>query len=61
MWHESARIDSPEVIKDFRIAFIKFVQTAKQACTGIQSDCQRSRQPTSDSLRSRTPDRSGHR
>lgn len=41
MWHDSARIDSPEVIKDFRIKFVKFNATCRQAVSGIQGDSQR--------------------
>ena len=38
MWHNSARIDSPEVIKEFRRHFIKFNETCQQAITGIRGD-----------------------
>lgn len=41
MWHNSARIDSPDVIKDFRHHFIKFNETCQQAITGIKGDARK--------------------
>jgi len=37
MWHNSARIDSPEVIKEFRRHFVKFNETCQNAITGIRA------------------------
>jgi len=41
MWHNSARIDSPEVIKEFRRHFIKFNETCQNAITGIRGDARK--------------------
>ncbi len=41
MWHNSANISSPEVIKDFRVHFIKFNETCQQAITGCKGDARR--------------------
>lgn len=37
----SARIDSPDVIKDFRNQFLKFEQTCRQGLSGASSDVDR--------------------
>lgn len=41
MWHNSARIDSPEVIKEFRRHFVKYNDTCQQAITGIRGDARK--------------------
>lgn len=41
MWHNSARIDSPEVIKEFRRHFVKFNETCQNAITGIRGDARK--------------------
>jgi hypothetical protein len=38
MAHGSARIDSPEIIKGFRIHMVKFNESCQQAIAGVKSD-----------------------
>src|SRR5437667_12505042 len=38
MSQNSARIDSPDVIKDFRVQLIKFDEVCRQSVAGIRSD-----------------------
>jgi hypothetical protein len=41
MWHTQARIESPDVIREFRTHFVKFDTRCHQAIGGIQADAQR--------------------
>jgi hypothetical protein len=44
MHNQSANINSPDVLKDFKIHFIKFGDTARQAIAGAKSDAGRTLQ-----------------
>jgi uncharacterized protein YukE len=37
----AAEIASPDVIKEFRVSFLKFEERGKQAVSGVRSDCER--------------------
>jgi uncharacterized protein YukE len=37
----SAEISSPDVIKEFRVSFLRFEERGKQAVSGVRSDCER--------------------
>jgi hypothetical protein len=41
MGRSAAQINSPDIIKEFRTAFLKFEDLSKQAVSGIRSDCGR--------------------
>ena len=41
MWHHSVRIDSPDIIQDFRNHFVKFDEGCRQAVGGVRMECQR--------------------
>jgi hypothetical protein len=44
MWHSSVRIESPDVIKDFRVHFVKFDERCRSALTEVRAESQQVQQ-----------------